>query len=316
VGNRSSAFLAAVLLLLGVGFVLLFRRNPDGAELRSSAAVAASEACKLEAGRPRRGVLSTRMSTVKSGRYVFVFELKSDNGLDSYWYMESSDPPLKDHAGQRIFRVGTEPLKVETVETDRRVLQTGKKFRSYALLTNEKLQAADASGAVAGRYPLASKSVVTQVNGDSIKGGSHLTSVGAGQAVDLQAPPGTSVLAFGAGTVMFAEDGYDDQLPCASGHARNFGNQIAVLQDDGYEAIYGHLQMGSILLKEGMRVERGQPLAKLGHIEGYASSAHLHFQLGGLTDKGPISVPVAFENQKRTSVILPKEGQHIRLFEE
>jgi murein DD-endopeptidase MepM/ murein hydrolase activator NlpD len=88
---------------------------------------------------------------------------------------------------------------------------------------------------------------------------------------------------------------------------------VWVLQDDGYEAAYGHLQMDSSLVAVGMRVEAGQPLAQLGRYTGSIGGAHLHFQLGAMTERGLVSVPVAFEMQEGSSVIIPKEGQRIEL---
>lgn len=294
-------------ILCGAG-IGLFLSNclPEGGE---SVGVASADAaaCELEAKRPRRGVLALHMTRLESGRFKTRFELKSDNAFDSYWYMEFSDPPLKDFAGQRVFHVTPQTLAMETVESDQPGLRTGNRFRSYAYLPQSQLQALESSQPVSGRYPLASRSVITQINSDDIPGGTHKTAEGSGQAVDLLTEPGTEVLAFGSGTVVFVEDGYDDTLQCGDLHARTYSNQVVVLQDDGYEAIYGHLQMASSLVAEGARVEEGSRLARLGHYNGSRSDAHLHFQLGALTDDGLLSVPVAFVDSRQV-ILVPSAG--------
>lgn len=277
-----------------------------------------SEACDLEAKRPQKAVWSLHAGPLDNGKWKATFKLRSNNAFDAYWYLEFSDPPLKDYAGQHVFRVRDELFEMDTVEADlptdptRSIdMRMGRQNRSYAYLTEKQLDAMDKGQTVAGRYPLATSSVVTQVNGDNGNGRTHFTRNGDGQAVDLHATPGTEVLSFGAGTVVFVEDGYDDQLQCGDKHVRTYGNVMAILQDDGYEAIYGHLKMRSSIVTEGVRVRPGQPLAKIGAYNGFESNAHLHFQLGGMTEKGLVSVPVAFEDPESNSVIIPQKGKRI-----
>jgi len=322
VGSRRVLLVLLILLsCAGVGLLVAqYAGNARNARSTSDADPTHA-ACKRDARPPsRRGLLNVNLGPSTNGKWKATFELKSDNafGIDSFWYLESSDPPLKDDAGQRVFRVGDEPLTMETVEADMPVgsdkpvvMRLGKERRSYAYLTKEQQDAMDAGQPVAGRYPLAASSVVVLVNGDGVEGATHLTSLGNGQAVDLGAAPGTEVLAFAAGRVAFGNDGHDDQLRCGRTHANTYVNMVTILQDDGYEASYGHLKMGGILVQEGMRVERGQALARLGRYNGSASAAHLHFQLGGLTDSGLVSVPVAFEDEKKSVVIVPEKGQRI-----
>lgn len=311
-----------LIVLSGAGVGLLVAKYADTRNAGSpDIDPAHTEACKRDARPPsRRGLLNVSAGPSTNGKWKATFTLTSDNafGIDSFWYLESSDPPLKDRAGQRVFRVGDEPQTLETVEADMPVgsdksiaIRLGKERRSYAYLTKAQQDAMDAGRPVAGRYPLAASSFVVLVNGDGVEGATHLTRLGNGQAVDLRAAPGTEVLAFAAGTVAFVNDGHDDQLRCGGTHANTYVNMVTMLQDDGYEASYGHLKMGEILVREGMRVERGQALARLGRYNGSTSAAHLHFQLGGLTDSGLVSVPVAFEDEKKSVVIVPEKGQRI-----
>lgn len=297
----------AIVVGAGLGWLLAHYSDDAGELALVMPNPADAEACEREARLPRRGVLSLHMEQLDSGKYMTRFELKSDNAFDSYWYMESSDPPLRDFADQQVFRVTPKPVVMETVESDNPGLRTGKRFRSYAYLRPEALQAIASNPPVRGRYPLAARSLVTQTNSDDMAGGTHRTEEGTGQAVDLLSEPGTEVLAFGSGTLVFVEDSYDDGLQCGDLHARTYSNQVVVLQDDGYEAIYGHLMMASSLVTEGMRVEEGMPLAKLGYYNGNSADAHLHFQLGALTDEGLVSLPVAFVDSG-DNIVVPSVG--------
>jgi murein DD-endopeptidase MepM/ murein hydrolase activator NlpD len=56
------------------------------------------------------------------------------------------------------------------------------------------------------------------------------------------------------------------------------GNFIALDLGGGQFATYSHLQPGSLLVKQGDRVRRGQTLARVGN-SGDARAPHLHFQV-------------------------------------
>lgn len=47
---------------------------------------------------------------------------------------------------------------------------------------------------------------------------------------------------------------------------------------NGFFAFYGHLQKGSVMVKRGDRVKRGQVLGRLGN-SGNSSAPHLHFHI-------------------------------------
>lgn len=57
------------------------------------------------------------------------------------------------------------------------------------------------------------------------------------------------------------------------------GNHIVLRLDKGYFAIYAHLAKGSIKVKVGDKVKKGQLLASLGNT-GNSNASHLHFQIG------------------------------------
>lgn len=98
---------------------------------------------------------------------------------------------------------------------------------------------------------------------------------------------GKTVLAVADGRVVTARDGLPDNIP---GHNEAFhpavpitvetvaGNTITIDLGDGQFAYYMHLQPGSLRVKAGERVRRGQVLARVG-CSGDAREPHLHFEV-------------------------------------
>jgi hypothetical protein len=98
---------------------------------------------------------------------------------------------------------------------------------------------------------------------------------------------GKPVLAVANGRVVTARDGLPDNIP---GHGESFhpavpitletvaGNTITLDLSGGQFAHYLHLRPGSIRVKPGDRVKRGQMLARVGS-SGDAREPHLHFEV-------------------------------------
>jgi hypothetical protein len=98
---------------------------------------------------------------------------------------------------------------------------------------------------------------------------------------------GRPVLAVADGTVVTAKDGLPDNVP---GHNEGFhpavpitpdtvaGNTITLDLGRGQFAYYVHLQPGSLRVKAGERVRRGQILARIGN-SGDSREPHLHFEV-------------------------------------
>ena len=84
------------------------------------------------------------------------------------------------------------------------------------------------------------------------------------KGIDIPAPAGSPALAFMAGEVVF------------SGRYYAYGNLVRVLQADGKEALYGHLQ--STNLQVGDKVKAGDRIGAVG-CTGRATGYHLHFEL-------------------------------------
>lgn len=111
----------------------------------------------------------------------------------------------------------------------------------------------------------------------------------AGDARDLHAyfAYGEPVLAVAEGKVVLAKDQYPDNVPrtpagftpAAEITMESIaGNTVVIDIGGGQYASYAHLQPGSVLVKTGDLVKRGQPIAKVGN-SGDSRAPHLHFQV-------------------------------------
>lgn len=116
-------------------------------------------------------------------------------------------------------------------------------------------------------------------------------------ALDIAMPEGTPIIAVHAGTVMsvenrFSRSGFDSRYA-------NEANKVRVLHEDGSMAVYGHLKTGSVVVRLGQKVERGQRLAKSGNT-GFSSGPHLHFVVQINQGQRLVSIPFVFEGEKQT----------------
>jgi Peptidase family M23 len=118
-----------------------------------------------------------------------------------------------------------------------------------------------------------------------------------GDKKDKHAYPayGQPVFAVANGTVVTARDGLPDNVP---GHNEEFhpavpitpdtllGNTIVIDLGGEQFAFYAHLKPGSLRVKKGDQVKRGQLLANIG-ASGDAREPHLHFQVS--TSSNPLA---------------------------
>lgn len=75
------------------------------------------------------------------------------------------------------------------------------------------------------------------------------------------------------GTVVTAVDGYNNTYP----NKKIYGNYVVVKHSDGNYSLYGHVLKGSICVKRGQKVSKGQQIARMGNT-GYSMGQHLHFE--------------------------------------
>ena len=90
---------------------------------------------------------------------------------------------------------------------------------------------------------------------------------------------GAEVLAVADGTIAIAVDGVVDATPPPITLELAPGNHVAIDLGGNRFAFYEHLQRGSVRVKVGDRVSRGQVIAQLGSSGSSSIGPHLHFHL-------------------------------------
>lgn len=90
---------------------------------------------------------------------------------------------------------------------------------------------------------------------------------------------GADVLAVGDGTVAIAVDGVVDATPPPITLELAPGNHVAIDLGGNRFAFYEHLRRGSVRVKAGDKVTRGQVIAQLGSSGSSSIGPHLHFHL-------------------------------------
>ncbi|HWI20097.1 MAG TPA: M23 family metallopeptidase [Vicinamibacterales bacterium] len=107
---------------------------------------------------------------------------------------------------------------------------------------------------------------------------------------------GADVLAVADGTIAAALDDTADDMPQPVSPELASGNYVAIDIGDGHFAFYEHLQQGSVRVKAGDRVKRGQVIGRLGSSGSSSIGPHLHFHVADANSLlGAESVPFAFE---------------------
>lgn len=94
---------------------------------------------------------------------------------------------------------------------------------------------------------------------------------------------GVSVLAAAPGTVRRVRDGVADRLVRGAADmkaiaGRDCGNGVVVDHGEGWETQYCHLRKGSLVVRPGDIVRRGQALGKIG-LSGRTEFPHVHFMI-------------------------------------
>ena len=124
--------------------------------------------------------------------------------------------------------------------------------------------------------------------------GSRLSHRGAEYfTLDFGMPEGTDVFSAREGTVIATEDRFD--ISCWAADCDHFANFVEILHADGTVGKYFHLQQGSVLVRPGQRVARGEAIARSGDT-GYSTVPHLHFgvyRVGGGGEAQSIAVRFA-----------------------
>jgi murein DD-endopeptidase len=107
---------------------------------------------------------------------------------------------------------------------------------------------------------------------------------------------GAEVLAVADGTVAAAVDDTPDHLPQPVAPEVASGNHVVLAIGDGRFAVYEHLQHGSVGVKAGQRVARGDVIARLGASGSTSIGPHLHFHIADANSVlGAEGVPFVFD---------------------
>lgn len=107
---------------------------------------------------------------------------------------------------------------------------------------------------------------------------------------------GAEVLAVADGTIAAAVDDMSDKTPLPVTPENASGNYVALDLGQGRFAFYEHLQQGSIVVRPGQRVTRGQVIARLGSSGSTSIGPHLHFHVADANSLlGAEGVPFIFK---------------------
>jgi len=113
---------------------------------------------------------------------------------------------------------------------------------------------------------------------------------------------GTDALAVADGVVVGVKDGIPENIPGANSRAVPItletvgGNHVILDLGSGLFAFYAHLQPGSLRVKQGDKVRRGQVLGLVGN-SGNSTEPHLHFHISDANSPlGSEGLPYSFQS--------------------
>lgn len=125
------------------------------------------------------------------------------------------------------------------------------------------------------------------------RGRSHTAGLGGQhEAVDIDAPLGTPIVAPADGVVAHAYDSSPD-TPCDFMSHSGYSNYVILVTDDDVSLLLGHLRQASVLVKPGARVRRGDAIAQVGH-SGSGDRSHIHLVAMAVGPEVVDSVPIRF----------------------
>lgn len=123
--------------------------------------------------------------------------------------------------------------------------------------------------------------------------------VGAGNSVD-------DVIAFSDGTVEIVVNTVTGNRKGSRGTA-SYGNFVKIRHDNGMKTLYAHMEYGSISVKAGEHVSKGQKIGRMGDT-GNAYGVHLHFEVRQSDESRIDPYPYLFEGKQ---IVIPKIEEDI-----
>lgn len=127
---------------------------------------------------------------------------------------------------------------------------------------------------------------------------------------------GVPVVAPGAGRVVVARDGVEDNRPGETNMAEPAGNHVVIDHGNGEYSFLAHFREGSVRVAVGDHVEAGTVLGECGN-SGNSSEPHLHYHLQDTPTLGAgAGLPAQFRDYVAEGVEIergePRQGQRIR----
>lgn len=127
---------------------------------------------------------------------------------------------------------------------------------------------------------------------------------------------GAPILAPADGVVAAAGDGVPDNRPSVMNAARPLGNHVVIDHGAGEFSFLAHLREGSVAVRPGARVRRGDAVGECGN-SGNSSEPHLHFHLQTTAVFGEgEGLPAQFADYLADGAAVPRgepaRGQRIR----
>ena len=126
---------------------------------------------------------------------------------------------------------------------------------------------------------------------------------------------GEEILAVADGTVAAVKDGLPENVPGITSRAIPItldtagGNYVIVDLSQGRYAFYAHAQPGSIKVRVGQRVRRGEVLALVGN-SGNSTEPHLHFHVGdAISPLGSEGIPYVLETFELEGTAMLQAGK-------
>lgn len=113
--------------------------------------------------------------------------------------------------------------------------------------------------------------------------------VGAGNSVD-------DVIAFSDGIVEIVVNTVTGNRKGSRGTA-SYGNFVKIRHDNGMKTLYAHMEYGSVSVKAGDHVSKGQKIGRMGDT-GNAYGVHLHFEVRQADEKRIDPYPYLFEGMQ------------------